>query len=314
MAHLPILHWWSTRASSSVEPCLTAVPPSLLKPIKAGTSTITFTATDGKDAVSQSFLLTVNPCTVAEVKWVTQPAGMPAGSLFGTAPQVSLHKADGTLCTSNTAPVTLVVSTDPSEQQDAKITGTASAIPSGGYAHFTAARMERAGNGFTVDAVQNGVSTLISSSTFNVTALAAAKIVYYQQPLTSDPSTIIIPNPSVRTADIYGNYVIPGTAVNVTLSLQDNLEGALLGGTLTATTDAQGIASYNDLTVDQLGSYFLRATPSNGWAAIDSDIFDIIVITPQDTVAVLEMLSGPWTILVVSHLMIGRYANRHKLS
>jgi fibronectin type 3 domain-containing protein len=260
---------------------------------QAGTSTITFTASDGKDAVSQSFLLTVNPCTVAEVKWVTQPAGMPAGSLFGTAPQVSLHKADGTLCTSNTAPVTLVVSTDPSEQQDARITGTASAIPSGGYAHFTAASMERAGNGFTVDAVQNGVSTLISSSTFNVTALAAAKIVYYQQPLTSDPSTIIIPNPSVRTADIYGNYVIPGTAVNVTLSLQDNLEGALLGGTLTATTDAQGIASYSDLTVDQLGSYFLRATPSNGWAVIDSDIFDIIVITPQDTVAVLEMLSGP---------------------
>lgn len=109
--------------------------------------------------------------------------------------------------------------------------------------------------------------------------LRLLRLFYYQQPLTSDPSTIIIPNPSVRTADIYGNYVIPGTAVNVTLSLQDNLEGALLGGTLTATTDAQGIASYNDLTVDQLGSYFLRATPSNGWARL-IQIFSISLLLP----------------------------------
>jgi hypothetical protein len=249
------------------------------------------TANDGVSSTVRTFDLTVTPCVVASIVWETQPTGMAAGALFGTAPRVSLRKADNSLCTSNPAPVSLVVTTDTSEQQDATITGSASVIPSGGYALFSAARMERAGTGFTLGATQDGVMTLINSNTFNVTAGSASKLVFYQQPLTNDPSAAMIPAPSVRSADTYGNYVA-SSGISVTMSLQDNGEGATLSGTKTVSTNASGIASFTGLSLDKLGTYYLRATPANGWAAVDSDYFDIIVITPQNFTSIIEMLTS----------------------
>ncbi|HXH32206.1 MAG TPA: fibronectin type III domain-containing protein, partial [Bacteriovoracaceae bacterium] len=256
-----------------------------------GVSTITLSATDTKDTVTSNFSMTFTPCAVASIAWITQPIGMPAGSLFGTAPSVRLNKLDGTLCTSNTAPVGLTVVFDPSEQQDAIVTGLNSVIPSGGVATFSGASMERAGTAFTISAVQNGVASLASSA-FNVTALAASKIAYYQQPLTNDPNSIMIPAPSVRTTDTYGNYVAV-SGISVAISLQDNTELATMAGTLTVATNASGIASFSTLSINTLGSYYLQATPANGWAITNSSFFDIIVITPRNTMSTFEMLSGP---------------------
>ncbi|HXH74804.1 MAG TPA: fibronectin type III domain-containing protein [Bacteriovoracaceae bacterium] len=259
---------------------------------QVGTSTITFTANDSISTTSQNFVLTVTPCAVASIVWETQPTGMAAGSLFAATPRVSLRKADNSLCTTNLAPVILGVSLDVSVQQDAVITSVASAIPSGGYALFSGARMERSGTGYTVEASQNGVISL-ASSTFNVTALAASKIVFSQQPQTAGRLATMIPSPMIRTADTYGNYVAVN-ALGITLSLQSNEEGSTLNGTLAKNTSNLGIAEFTNLSLNVIGNYFIRATPANGpYTFIDSTPFNVLEITPQNTTAVVEMLAGP---------------------
>lgn len=275
--------------SGTMPNCVATITPAANQ---SGTATVTLTANDGITSTNQPFSLTVTPCTVAAINWIQQPTGMAAGNLFGTTPRVELRTAGGTLCQSNPDPVTLYVSTDTSELQDATITGVATAVAVNGIATFSGARMERAGTNFTVAASHGAVSSL-NSNAFNVTALAASKIAFYQQPLTNDPNTTMIPSPSIRTTDTYGNFV-PVSGISVAMSLQDNDEGATLSGTLNVNTNASGTAAF-PMSINRLGSYFLRATPGNGWAVANSDFFDIIVITPQTTVATIDMLQGPVT-------------------
>lgn len=255
-----------------------------------GTATITVTASDLKDSASTSFDVTFTPCTVASIVWETQPTTIAAGSNWATAPMVSLRKADNSLCTTNTNPVSLSVSIDTSAQQDAAVTGVNPATPSGGYATFSSATMTRAANGYSLNAAQ-GTITSLDSSTFNVTALAASKVIWAVQPSTANRTSNIIPAPTVRVTDTYGNYIAQN-GLSITVSLQDNTEGATLSGTLTRNTDATGAAVFSGLNLNVLGSYILRATPATTYALVDSVPFTVIQLIPQNTVAVMEMLNG----------------------
>lgn len=273
--------------SGTAPSCTVTVTPAAGQ---VGTSAITITASDGITPVSRTFNVTTQPCTVASIVWTTQPVGMAAGNVFGTAPKVTLKKADGTNCTTNLDPVVLDIVDDNSVFQDAEITAGESVIPVGGVATFSAARMERAGTAYTVNATQGSVAS-VESSAFNVTALSASTIVWQQQPLSSVKTATMIPNPVLRTADVYGNYVSNGSSITVTVSLQNNEEGATLGGTLSKSSTST--YTYNNLTVNKVGNFILRATTTAfGGVTIDSDLFDVLVITNQDTTAVVDLLQG----------------------
>jgi fibronectin type 3 domain-containing protein len=273
--------------SGTAPNCSATITPTVAS---TGTSTIQLTVTDGTSSVSDSFVLTITPCVVASINWETQPVGMTAGSLFGTAPRVSLRKADNSLCQTNLEPVTIAVANDASTQQDAQITATDTVVPSGGYALFNAARMERAGTGHTLEATQ-GSTTSEESSTFNVTAGSASKLVWEVQPPTYDRLSILVPNPVVRVADTYGNYTNTAS-VSVTVALMNNNSSASFGGTKSRTTNTSGAATFNNLTVSEpQAGYYLRAT-ATGYTAADSEPFDIFDITPQDTTAVLDLIPG----------------------
>lgn len=257
----------------------------------SGTTTVTITATDGISPRSRTFDFTTVPCTVASIVWQQQPSNITAGNAFASAPRVQLRKADNSACTTNFEPVELEVSTDNSVQQDADISvGLSSAVPSGGVATFTGAGMTRAGTGYTLAAVSGGVSSA-DSNTFNVTAGTASMIVFDVQPLATPRNAVMIPNPVVKTADTYGNYVA-GAAVNVVISLIDNTEGAALAGTASRSIST-GTATYNNLSVNTVGTYRFRATPSATYAAIDSDPFDVLTVTPVNTISSIELLQGP---------------------
>lgn len=274
--------------SGSLPNCTVTLTPAAAQ---VGTSTVTITADDGVTTTSRTFTLTTQPCTVASIAWETQPTGMAAGNLFGTAPRVSLRKADNSLCTTNPDPVVIDIVDDNSVFQDAEITAGESVVPSGGYALFNAARMERAGSNFTINATHGSIQSA-ESSAFNVTALAASKLVWQQQPLSSLRSATIIPNPVVRTADVYGNYVANGSSITVTVSLQNNEEAATLGGTLSRSSSST--YTFSNLTVSKVGQYVLRATTTAfGGFTLDSDLFDVLIITNQDTVAAFDLIQAP---------------------
>lgn len=273
--------------SGSAPNCTATITPTAAT---TGTSTITLTVTDGTTQANSSFNLTVTPCVVASINWETQPTGMVAGNLFGTAPRVSLRKADNSLCMTNLSPVMIDVANDGSTQQDATVTATNSVTPSGGYALFNAARMTRAGTGHTLVVSQGSVLSAESNS-FNVTATTASTLAWEVHPPTYDRLSVLTPNPVVRVADTYGNYTNTN-AVSITVALMNNTSGATFGGTKTRSSNTSGAATFNNLTVStpQVG-YFMRAT-ATGYTQADSNPFDILDISPQDTVSVTEMLGS----------------------
>gem|GEM_PF-3968873 len=256
-----------------------------------GSSTITLGVSDPFITVNRTFTVTVTPCIVNSIAWETQPVGMAAGNNFGTAPRVSLRRANNSLCTTNNAPVSIAISTDNSLQQDATITGTSSLTPSGGYAQFSAAGMTRAGVGFTIKATQGGVSSA-NSSAFTVTTGASTQLVYSQQPLSTSSYVTMSPNPQLRTADIYGNYTnVSGVSVTLTLRLAAGGGGTGLTGTLTRMTDATGTASFDDISIDNntATTYFLRAS-ATGYTTIDSNNFNVTALAFRNLTAINEML------------------------
>jgi hypothetical protein len=101
----------------------------------------------------------------------------------------------------------------------------------------------------------------------------------------------MLPSPVVRTADTYGNYV-GVNAVPITISLQDNGEGATFGGTKTRNTNTSGISTFSGLTVSSYGNYYLRATTTS-YGSVNSNTFNVDLLIPQNTVSVVEMLLSP---------------------
>ncbi|MES2527358.1 MAG: fibronectin type III domain-containing protein [Bdellovibrionota bacterium] len=261
---------------------------------KTGLSTITVTATDTITPVSQTFDLTVDPCTVDSIEWLTQPpASTAAGAGMATAPRVRLLKADGvTLCMSNVDPVTIDIETDGSVQGDATVNTNNSVVPVNGIATFTGATVQRAGT-HTLMASQGSANTDVESNNFTITAAAANKIVFQQQPTSNPASTTFIPNPVVRIADTYGNYVSAAN-VSITLNLKYSATGlAAPGATGNVITTSGGVATYNNFKVATAGSYIVTATPATTYASINSGTFSVLALTPQTTVSAIELLQGP---------------------
>ena len=267
---------------------------------QTGTTTLTFTATDGKNPVSQGFSMTVNPCTVASIAWVTQPpATTAAGSVMATAPQVKLLKADGvTACTTNTNLVTIDVLTDGSIQQDATVNSGNSVTPSAGIATFSAAVVQRAGTGHTLVASQGSVSS-VESSTFNITALGASKIDYITQPGSSRPNFAFAQAPLVRIADTYGNWLSAGSGT-VALTLKTTSAGACTATTSGVVTTnnsvniASGQAAFTSYTVATAGTYCVSAALT-GFTTVVSTPFTILPLTPVNTVSVIELVQGAYS-------------------
>ncbi len=259
---------------------------------RTGLTTITVTATDTITPVSQTLDLTVDPCVVDSIEWLTQPpASTAAGSAMATAPRVRLLKADGvTLCMSNLDPVTIDVETDGSVQNDATVNTNNSVVPVNGIATFTGATVQRAGT-HTLMASQGAANTDVESNNFTITAAAANKIVFQQQPTSNPASTSFIPNPVVRIADTYGNYV---SAANVSITL--NLKNSPSGTAATATYPRLTLgfnANFPNFRVATAGNYYVTATPASTYSSINSSVFSVLALTPQSTVSVIEMLQGP---------------------
>ena len=80
-----------------------------------------------------------------------------------------------------------------------------------------------------------------------------------------------------------------GVPVTLTLNANPNAAGAILRGTLTAVTDATGVASFNDLRIDQAGQDYVLRASSGALIADDSGIFTI----SSSTATQLAFLAQP---------------------
>ncbi|HAW79374.1 MAG TPA: hypothetical protein DCX27_06420, partial [Balneola sp.] len=93
--------------------------------------------------------------------------------------------------------------------------------------------------------------------TITMIAGAADSLVFTQQPTTTSKDSTITPEVRVQVVDQYGNAVkVSGTSVGI------NLFGGsgTLSGTTPVNTNALGIAEFDDLSIDAIGTDTLQAT------------------------------------------------------
>lgn len=97
-------------------------------------------------------------------------------------------------------------------------------------------------------------------------------LTFIQQPTITNVNSVITPSIRVQLVDQYGNAVTTA-GTNVTMSIASG--AGVLSGTTPVATNALGIASFDDLQIDNVGSHVLIAT-SDGLNSENSNSFSVV--------------------------------------
>ena len=217
---------------------------------------------EDNDITSNSLLTGVVP-TPTSIQFVTHPINSVAykndvaASVYLYGPNNLLLNWSGT--------ITLTIGTNPGSGSLLGATGTTA---SGGVATFSSLAITAPGTGYTLSASTTGVSA--TSNPFDVSD--------YTLLFTVQPISFYITNQTflirVSVTDGAGN-VLPLATPLVSLSLSTNPGSGTLNGTTTVTAIA-GVASYENLSINNSGvGYVLQATTS-GTNAVNSNSFSIL--------------------------------------
>ena len=250
----------------------------------AGTGyTLRATATGLTSATSSAFNITVGGA--AKLGFVQQPTQTSGGATISPAVTVEVQDAGGNRVTGATNSVTLAIGVNP--EPGAALSGTNPVSAVNGLATFSNLSIDSAGTGYTLVATSGGL-TQATSSTFNITVGAAAKLGFVQQPTQSSGGVTITPAITVAVQDLGGNRVT-GATNSIAIAI---LSG---GGSLSGTTPrsaVSGLATFDDLSIDLAGNgYTLRATTS-GLTGVTSNAFNIIVGPPAKLVYLQQPTSA----------------------
>jgi hypothetical protein len=108
---------------------------------------------------------------------------------------------------------------------------------------------------------------------FNITAGAAAKVAFTTQPGSAAAGATIPGPPTIAVKDNFGNTVTSSTA-SITIAIGNNPSGGVLSGTTTKNAVA-GVASFNDLSINQAGNGYTLTASSTGLTSATSDAFNV---------------------------------------
>jgi hypothetical protein len=211
----------------------------------------TLTASDGSltSATSSSFSITSGVPT--KLGYLQQPNGAAAGATITPSVTVAVQDSSGNTVTGNTSTVTLTLSS-------ATFAGggnTVSVAAVNGVAIFGSLVINSAGN-YTLTA-SDGSLTPATSSSFTISAGAAAKLAFLQQPTSALSGATITPAVTVAVQDTFGNTVLGNTST-VTLTLSSN---TFAGGSSTVTANAvSGVATFGSLAINTTATYTLAAS------------------------------------------------------
>jgi len=229
--------------------------------------TLTVSATGLTGATSNAFNITAPP-TATELRFGTVPATATSGSAFTVT--VRATDSGGTTITTFSGTATITIANDPSG--GATLGGTTSGVAFvNGVATFSTLTINRAGNGFTLQATSSPALTAATSSAFNITA---NHLVFGVQPTNTQAGNSITPAVTVQALDA-ANQVAMNFTGNVTASISTNPGGGTLSGTTTVGASA-GVATFSNLSINKSGTgYRLGATASGLTATPASNTFNI---------------------------------------
>jgi hypothetical protein len=142
---------------------------------------------------------------------------------------------------------------------------------------FTTSAVTPGSYPFTVRAVRGancqGSGNVDVSGTLVVFG-APHHLAFGQQPSNTQGGAVITPAMTVRVLDAGNNLVANDNTTSIVMAIQSNPGSGTLSGTTTRTA-ANGIATFNDLSIDKIGTaYTLRAT-SGALTGVTSSSFNI---------------------------------------
>ena len=205
------------------------------------------------------------PGTASQLALATEAAGAASGAAFTTQPVVEVRDAQGNV-TASTAVVTMTVS------EGGTVVGTVTVAAVAGVATFTDV-------GISGTAVTSYTLTFASGSlteatqTISLGVGAATGLVITTQPsATSAIGAAFTTQPVVRLRDSGGNDVSQAD-VEVTVAIATG--DGTLSGTLTATTDASGVATFSGLVITGTVGVRTLTFTATGLAAATSTGIDV---------------------------------------
>jgi hypothetical protein len=217
------------------------------------------------DPVSSTF--DVLPGNATHLAFDQQPSNVMAGDVITPSVTVQVLDADGNLVTSPVNVSLALSGGDPG----ATLGGTTTRTSSGGVATFDDLTVDKVGTGYQLDAAASGLSG-DTSSTFDVLPGNATHLAFDQQPSNVNAGEVITPSVTVQVLDGDGNLVT--SPVDVSLALSGGDPGATLGGTTTRTSSG-GVATFDDLTVDKVGTGYQLDASTTGLVGDSSAGFDV---------------------------------------
>jgi adhesin/invasin len=171
-----------------------------------------------------------------------------------------------------------VTFTAPTTGASATLSAATATTDANGHASVSATANGTAGS-YTVSASVAGVTPSASFALTNVTGVGSS-LTFTQQPV-STPAGAIMPAVAVRATDNGGN---PISGVTISLSAQGG--PGVLSGATPVVTDAAGLATFTNLSIDKTGISSLQATDGTHFATSNS-----FVITPG-TASSITVVAG----------------------
>lgn len=214
-----------------------------------------------------------------------QPTNSIAGDALSPAVQVEIRDANDNLVTTARDEITIAFGNNAGS---GTLTGTKKVNAINGIASFTGLWVNKSATGYTL-AASSGSLTAATSSGFDISPAAPAKLSFSQQPTTVQGNAPITPAVTVTIADQFDNQT---TATNnVTVSLESNpwktpfANGAALSGTLTTAAN-NGVATFANLRIDKPAPGYTLRTSSGALSAATSAEFNTNLTISQVATAV----------------------------
>ena len=241
----------------------------------AGDRTLTFTATDLTAATSGTITITAGAATALAI--TTQPSTSAAsGAVFAQQPVIQLQDASGNAVSQADVAVTAAIATG-----DGTLGGTATATTNAdGVATFAGLTITGTAGDRTLTFTATDL-TAATSDTITITAGAATALAITTQPSTSAASgAVFVQQPVIQLRDAGGNAVSQAGVV-VTAAIASG--GGELGGTATATTNADGVATFAGLSITGTAGDRTLTFTATGLTAATSDTITITAVPGAPT-------------------------------
>jgi hypothetical protein len=216
----------------------------------------TLGASDGSLGAATSSSFTINPGEANQLAFGVQPSDSTAGVAISPAVTVEVLDTFGNLVVGDISQISIAVGSNPG----GTLSGTTMQPASAGVASFNDLSIDKAGSGYTLFASSNGL-TGVSSNGFDITPAGADHLLFNQQPTNTTAGQAIAPAVTVQIVDQFNNVVNSSASVSVAIGTNPN--SGTLSGTTTQSASA-GVASFNDLSIDQAGSGYTLFASSTG--------------------------------------------------